>query len=321
MSGSSRSPRFLLPVVLVTGALLAAGCGAGPSGSADRAARSSSNVAAATTAPYVRIVAAGDIACAPGGRVTATTCRQQSTASWAARLNPRFVFTLGDTQYEKSSLAELNGSYAKNWGHLIAKTRPTIGNHEYKTPGAQGYYSYFKDRQPGPPGYYRAATRGWTFYYLNSNCDQVDCAAEARWLDEQMTADQAAGGTSCTLVTMHHPRYSSGLEHGNNTAVKPLWDVAFAHGNDVVLSGHDHDYERFVPMDGAGHATSRGMQEFVVGTGGRNLYHLGTRKAGSAYFQARTHGVLALDLRVGSYHWVYRAINGSILDRGDRSCV
>ena len=63
------------------------------------------------------------------------------------------------------------------------------------------------------------------------------------------------------------------------------------------------------------------MQEFVVGTGGRNLYHLGTRQRGSAYFQARTAGVLALELRDGSYHWIFRAINGDILDRGDRSCV
>ena len=307
-----RAAALLLIVVL---ALVATGCAAG-SPTAGAGTRETATTAAAST-PFVRIVAAGDIACAPGGRVTATTCRQASTATWAARLNPRFVFTLGDTQYEKSSLTELRGSYAKNWGHLIAKTRPTIGNHEYKTPGASGYYSYFKDRQPGPPGYYKAATRGWTFYYLNSNCDQVDCAAEATWLDEQMTADAAP----CTLVTMHHPRVSSGLEHGNNTAVKPLWDVAHAHGNDIVLSGHDHDYERFVPMDGAGRRTADGMQEFVVGTGGRNLYHLGTRQPGSAYFQARTAGVLALDLRVGSYHWVYRAINGDILDRGDRSCV
>ena len=318
LSGRITRPRAL--VVLVTGVLLLAGCssspGAGRAARTDTAESSAARVAAAA-APYVRVVAAGDIACAPGGRVTATTCRQASTASWAARLNPRFVFTLGDTQYEKSSLAELRGSYDKSWGRLLSRTRPTIGNHEYKTPGAAGYYAYFKDRQPGAPGYYRAATKGWQFYYLNSNCDQVDCAAQAQWLDEQMTANPSR----CTIVTMHHPRFSSGLEHGNNTAVKPLWDVAYAHGNDIVLSGHDHDYERFVPMDGAGRATSRGMQEFVVGTGGRNLYHLGTRKAGSAYFQARIHGVLALDLREGSYHWVFRAIDGRILDRGDRSCV
>lgn len=307
-----RAAALLLLVVL---ALVATGCASGVPAKAGGSGETASDAAASTS--FVRVVAAGDIACAPGGRVTATTCRQAATATWAARLNPRFVFTLGDTQYEKSSLTDLRGSYAKNWGHLIARTRPTIGNHEYKTPGASGYYSYFTDRQPGPPGYYKAATRGWSFYYLNSNCDQVDCAAEATWLDEQMTADDAP----CTLVTMHHPRFSSGLEHGNNTAVKPLWDVAYSHGNDIVLSGHDHDYERFVPMDGAGRSTADGMQEFVVGTGGRSLYHLGTRQPGSAYFQARTAGVLALDLRVGSYHWVYRALNGDILDRGGRSCV
>lgn len=312
MAFSARLPRPLL--VLLASVLVAAGCAAGSDGAApaDRAART-----AATSGAFVRVVAAGDIACPPGGTVTATRCRQASTASWAARLNPRFVFTLGDTQYNSTSLTELRGSYAKNWGHLLSRTRPTIGNHEYKTPGATGYYTYFADRQPGPPGYYAAATVGWRFYYLNSNCDQVDCAKQAQWLDQEMTDHPSR----CTLVTMHHPRYSSGLEHGNNPAVQPLWDVAAKHGNDVVLSGHDHDYERFVPLDAAGRASSRGMQSFVVGTGGNNLYHLGTRKAGSAYFQARTAGVLALDLRADSYHWVYRAINGSILDRGDRSCV
>ncbi len=303
------------PRLLALGAafLLLAACGA--SGGHAQKPDTVEQVSARTS--FVRIVAVGDIACAPGSRVTTKTCRQLSTASWTARLRPRFVFPLGDTQYNSASLAEYHGSYAKNWGHLLSRTRPTIGNHEYKTPGAQGYYSYFSDRQPGPPGYYRAATRGWTFYYLNSNCDRIDCAAEARWLDRQMTAHPAR----CTLVTMHHPRFSSGREHGNNYAVKPLWDVAYKHRNDIVLSGHDHDYERFKPMTPTGHITRRGMQEFVVGTGGRSLYHLGKRKHGSAYFQARIHGVLAIDLHLGSYHWVYRAINGRILDRGTRHCV
>jgi hypothetical protein len=120
---------------------------------------------------------------------------------------------------------------------------------------------------------------------------------------------------------MHHPRYSSGLEHGSSTVVKPLWEVAYAHHADVVLSGHDHDYERFLPMDPDGHVRAGGIQSFVVGTGGRNLYHLGTRQPGSAYFQARIHGVLAMDLRPGTAHWEFRAIDGKVLDRGDRGCV
>jgi hypothetical protein len=125
----------------------------------------------------------------------------------------------------------------------------------------------------------------------------------------------------CSIVTMHHPRYSSGLEHGNNTAVKPLWAVAYKHRNDIVLSGHDHDYEWFTRMDGAGNYRSNGMQSFVVGTGGKSLYHLGTRKPGSRYFQADKHGVLALDLREGSFSWKFHAIDGKVLDEGTRSCV
>jgi predicted flavoprotein YhiN len=98
--------------------------------------------------------------------------------------------------------------------------------------------------------------------------------------------------------------------------------VAWRHHNDLVLSGHDHDYERFRPMDGSGHVQpARGMQEFVVGTGGRSLYHLGTRKHGSVFYQARHFGVLLLTLRPGSYSWGYRTIDGTTPDSGSRSCV
>ena len=120
---------------------------------------------------------------------------------------------------------------------------------------------------------------------------------------------------------MHHPRYSSGREHGDNLAVKPLWEVAYKHGNDVVLSGHDHDYERFYPMDANGHVRrSQGMTEFVVGTGGASLYHLGTRKYGSRYYQARRAGVLFLGLEDGAFRWSYHTISGTILDSGRADC-
>ncbi len=223
----------------------------------------------------VRVVAAGDIACAPGEPVTKESCQHVATAALAKSLDPELVLTLGDTQYPKSSLADLRASYDKSWGGLLDRTRPTLGNHEYYTSGATGYYAYFKDRQPGPPGYYRFNIGGWKIYVLNSNCTKVSCAEEAAWMERGMKAYPM----KCTIVTMHHPRYSSGSEHGNNTAVKPLWAVAYKHRNDIVLSGHDHDYEWFTRMDGLGHYSSVGMQSFVVGTGGKDLYHLGTRQA------------------------------------------
>jgi hypothetical protein len=315
MSLSGHSPRVIATIALLAGAMLASGCGnqqgASPVSRADTAAY----VAAA--AGSVRVVAVGDIACAPGKRATPTTCRQRATARLATRLNPQLVLTLGDNQYESGRLRQFRRSYAKSWGKLLSRTRPTIGNHEYVTPGARGYYRYFRSRQPGAPGYYRTTAGAWAVYNLNSNCSKVSCATEAAWLDRSL----AQHPTKCTVITMHHPRYSSGYEHGNNTSVQPLWAAAARRGVDIVLAGHDHDYERFVPMDAAGKASSAGMQEFVVGTGGKSLYHLGTRKAGSAYFQASTHGVLALDLRQGSYRWSYYALNGSVLDRGTRSCA
>jgi hypothetical protein len=323
MTSSGRSRRAA--VLAVTAALLAlsacsssAGAGsAGASRTQQRAATSSAEVAAASTAE-TRVVATGDIACPAGGKVSATTCQQGATAKTALAFRPDLVLTLGDHQYQSNSLAEYQASYARSWGQLLAKTRPTIGNHEYLTPGAAGYFDYFRDRQPGPPGYYRVTTNGWNVYVLNSNCTKVSCSTEAKWLDQQM----AAHPSRCSLVTMHHPRYSSGLEHGNNTAVRPLWAAAYKHRNDVVLSGHDHDYERFARMDGDGHVQSqRGMMEFVAGAGGNSLYHLGTRKAGSAYFQASRPGVLEMLLKSGSYSWAFKATNGTTLDSGSRSCL
>lgn len=296
--------------------LVATGCAATGDPAGSRAAR----VAAA--APLVRsttlrVVAVGDIACQPGKPATGSTCRQAATAALARSLRPDLVLTLGDHQYVSNSAAEYAGSYAKSWGSLLSRTRPTIGNHEYLTPGASGYFSYFNGRQPGPPGYYRVAANGWNIYSLNSNCDRVSCAAEASWLRREMRAHPSR----CSIVTMHHPRYSSGLEHGNNTAVKPLWAAAYRRHNDIVLSGHDHDYERFRPMDARGHVKRRrGMVEFVVGTGGNSLYHLGTRKRGSVYYQSWTPGVLFLGLRTGSYSWSYRSISGAALDSGSRTC-
>jgi hypothetical protein len=299
-------------------AVLAGACSAGSQGQQSAENDQAEKSAAQVEPPLgVRVVAAGDIACAPGSPVTKRSCQQKATAELARSLDPQLVLTLGDTQYPASSLAQLRGSYDKSWGALLTKTRPTIGNHEYQTAAAKGYYTYFKDRQPGPPGYYRFNIGGWKIYVLNSNCTKVSCAKQAAWMERGMKTYPM----KCTIVTMHHPRYSSGKEHGNSTAVKPLWAVAYKHRNDLVLAGHDHDYEWFTRMDGLGRPRSNGMQSFVVGTGGKDLYHLGTRKAGSRFFQADLHGVLALDLRKGSFGWKFHAVDGTVLDEGARPCV
>jgi hypothetical protein len=316
---SGRSGLAVVLAVALSVVLLVSGCGSTASSSSSGAPvkAPAEQARAAASSTTLRVVAVGDIACPPGMPTSGTTCRQRETAALTRSLRPDLVLTLGDHQYDKSSPADFAGSYDKSWGSLLGITRPTIGNHEYLTPGARGYYSYFAKRQPGPPGYYRVAANGWNIYVLNSNCDKVSCPYEAAWLKRQM----AAHPSRCSIVTMHHPRYSSGLEHGNNTAVKRLWRAAYRHRNEIVLSGHDHDYERFRPMDASGHVKRRrGMQEFVSGAGGRNLYRLGTRKRGSAYYQAHTPGVLFLGLKAGAYSWSYRSTSGAVLDAGSRRC-
>jgi hypothetical protein len=266
---------------------------------------------------HYRVVAVGDIACPAGEPTTATTCQQAATASLAQRLQPDLVLTLGDHQYPTGSLADLQAGYDTSWGALRSITRPAVGNHEYLTPGAAGYFSYFRGRTAPAPGWYRVTGGGWNIYVLNSSCDRVSCATEARWLRAQM----AAHPSRCSLVTMHHPRYSSGSEHGSTRAVQGLWDAAYDHRNDLVLAGHDHDYERFKPMDAFGHLRPRrGMTSFVVGTGGRSLYGLGRRAPGSAYVENRAHGVLLLDLRPGAFAWSYRSTTGAQMDSGTRTC-
>jgi hypothetical protein len=262
------------------------------------------------------VVAVGDMACEPGAARTADSCQQAATARLARRLEPHRVLGLGDQQYESGSLSAFRNSYAKSWGALRSVTRPVPGNHEYRTPGASGYYTYFRRQQPGAPGYYAFDVGSWRVYALNSNCDVIDCARENRWLDRDMRNHPRR----CSAVTMHHPRYSSAL-HGSNTFVKPFWKTALRHRTDLALAGHDHAYERFRRMNATGGPRRSGMVSFVSGAGGKTLYPWRTEAPGSvARFNSRA-GVLALRLGKDRYGWQYRTIAGKVVDSGTGRCV
>jgi len=270
--------------------------------------------AAPTIPPHaVKVVAVGDIACAPGDPVTARTCRQAATALLARQIDPKVVLALGDEQYRTGRLADFEASYDASWGQLLARTKPVPGNHEYYTAGAGGYYAYF-GRQA--PGYGATMVGSWRVYLLNSNCDHVDCGRERAWL----RADLEAHPTACSAIALHHPRYSSGDEHGSDPAMAGFWRIADNHGVDLALAGHDHDYERFVRMDADGHRSPTGIMSFVSGTGGRSLYGRGAPAPGSAYFQSARFGVLVLWLGDGGFAWRYRTIDGVVRDAGDASC-
>ena len=261
------------------------------------------------------VVTVGDIACPPGSPPTATTCQQAATARLATSYHPRRVLALGDSQYDAGALRGYQNSYAHTWGALRSITKPVPGNHEYLTRGAAGYFAYFRNQQPGAPGYYAFDLGSWRIYALNSNCDRISCARQNRWLER----DMARNPRRCTAITMHHPRYSSG-DHGSNSFLRPLWQTAQRHHTDLALAGHDHDYERFGRMDALGRPSRAGITSFVVGTGGRGLRDFGDTVTGSVVRDNRTFGVLALRLGKAAFAWEYKTVDGKVSDSGSRRC-
>jgi hypothetical protein len=263
------------------------------------------------------IAAAGDIAC-DSSTAGATTCHQAATADLLAAGNFTAVLGLGDHQYPSGALDDFNAYYDPTWGRVKAKTYPAPGNHEYQTSGAAGYFSYFGDRAgPSGRGYYSFDVGSWHLISLNSEISTAAGSAQETWLK----ADLAANSQGCTLAYWHKPLFSSG-PHGNNASVKPLWDALYAANADVVLAGHDHDYERFAPQTPSGSAdATRGIREFVVGTGGKQHYSISSTKPNSQVHNTDTFGVLRLTLHPDGYDWKFLPEAGkTFTDSGTGSC-
>ena len=229
---------------------------------------------------------------------------------------PGTVVTLGDNAYSSGSAAQYRDCYDPTWGRHKSRTKPSAGNHEYETSGATGYFGYFGAKAgPAGKGWYSYDLGRWHMIVLNSNCGDVGCgpnSAQLTWL----RADLAANAADHVIAYWHHPRFSSG-EHGNDDSVQIFWDTLYAAGADIVLNGHDHDYERFAPQDPRGRADSaHGIREFVVGTGGRELRARDSTAANSQVF-SETFGVLKLTLHANSYDWQFVPIAGeSFTDTG-----
>lgn len=301
---------------VVPGSVAAAPASDSGTGLAAAAATSATASTASTVPRKVRIAAAGDIACEPGRTRTPTTCQQAATARLISNRGAGAVLPLGDTQYDEGELISYLQSYDTTWGTLKDKTYPVPGNHEYYTPEAAGYYAYFGDRAHGPPGYYAYDLGRWRLYALNSACNEVDCAAQAAWLRQ----DLAANPHRCTLAYMHEARFSSGL-HGDSSYAAQLWPVLDRRQVDVVLAGHDHDYERFAPMTAAGSVSAQGIRSWVVGTGGKELREFETTHVGSRVRSNALAGVLFMALRPREYTWAFRTIDGRLRDSGTARCV
>lgn len=230
------------------------------------------------------------------------------------------VFAAGDIAYPDGTKAQLRDCYGPTWGRWRLRTSPVPGNHDYHRAGAAPYFDYFGSRAGTPgKGWYAENLGTWRVYYLNANCTKVGCgagSAQTAWL----RADLAANPRACVAAVWHQPLFSSGY-HGNDPSVRPLWDVLEDAGAELVLNGHDHDYERFAPQTGAGKADPDGIREFVVGTAGGPPRTFATIRANSQVRNTGTHGVLKLTLRAGGYDWHFVPVAGqTFTDAGSEAC-
>ncbi len=281
-------------------------------GSSTATSAASAVVQAAEAAADPVVAAAGDIAGCGWDR-------DERTASVLDALKPTAVLPLGDTVYEDGSAAEFRDCYQPTWGRHKGISSPVVGNHEYQTTRASGYFDYFGAAAGDPAkGYYAFDLGAWRLYALNTNCSKVPCAADSTQ-EQWLRADLAAHPRSCTLAYSHHPRFSSA---GSYTSVWALYKAFYEASGDVWLGAHQHLYERLARLSPSGALDAAGVRNFVVGTGGASLFSFGSTITGSQARNNSTHGVLRLTLRPTSYDWEFRpTVGATYTDTGSDTCV
>ena len=255
-------------------------------------------------------IGAGDIAdCDTPSAATAAIIAAYPTAA---------VFTLGDNAYEDGTTANYAQCYHPTWGAFRERTYPSPGNHDYHTSGAGGYFGYFGARAgPAGLGYYSYDLGVWHLISLNSEIDVDAASTQATWLQQDLADHPAA----CVLAYWHGPLFTSGAVHNPVSAMQPLFTILYDAGADIVLSAHNHHYERFAPQSPDGTLDdSRGIRQFVVGSGGAGLYDFTTPEPNSEV-RLQGFGVLKLTLGATDYTWEFVPVAGSsFTDSGAGQC-
>jgi 3',5'-cyclic AMP phosphodiesterase CpdA len=237
------------------------------------------------------------------------------------------VFTLGDNVYSSGTTEQFEKCFTPAWGdpkrRIMKSLHPTPGNHEYYTPNADPYYKYF-----GPAagvvgkGYYSYDVAKWHIVVVNSelfvNSIFSDSARKEQldWVTQDLKEHKAL----CTIAYWHHPRFSSGW-HGNDARFNALWQILYKDGVDLVLNGHDHDYERFAPVDPAGILDStKGIAEIVAGTGGEDLRGFNAIVPNSVFRIEGRVGVLLLTLGDKEWRSAWVEVGGRVWDQAGGKC-
>jgi len=265
------------------------------------------------------LLAAGDIAeCEYQG--------DEATARLLAEYPNATIATLGDNAYQDGTTEDFRECYAPSWGQFKDRTRPTTGNHDNATKNAQGYWAFFGERGGPYDRYYYSYDLGaWHVVVLNSDCWRVGGCDPGDPQLEWLRRDLEQHPNLCTLAYWHRPPFSSGRygDLEDTKRVLPLWAVLYEKGVDALLTGHEHSYERFAPMNAEGERDdARGVRLFVVGTGGGNLRDFENDPLPTTEVrQDHTWGVLKLTLKPAGYDWKFLPVAGkTFTDSGSATC-
>jgi hypothetical protein len=304
----------------LVGALAAFNSGATPATATSTTAATAEPTT--SSSPPQTAPAGGDPVLEGAGDIADSSGRQKETADLMVADQPTAVFTLGDHAYPDGSPSDYANYYEPSWGRLKDRTHPIPGNHDYHTGGAAGYLDYFGEAATGPSGapYYSYELGSWHLIALNGEIPHGAESGQEQWL----RADLAAHPNRCVLAYWHEPRWSSGTEHGSNSDFNAFWQDLYAAGADIVLNGHEHNYERFAKQTPTGARAANGIREFVVGTGGADegSYPFGAPLATSEVrIPSGNPGVLKLTLHADSYDWEWKGVSGvAFRDAGGDSC-
>jgi hypothetical protein len=326
---------FVATLILLFGLanLLRSTGGAGPPASSSTASTSNpssvvgsssgatASVAAVPSGVVASPSASGDPVLVGAGDLAASGLAGEEATAALVDSIPGTVFTAGDNAYPDGTAAQFRDCYGPTWGRFLDRTRAAAGNHDWVTKGLAGYLGYFGAAgAPDGKSWYSYDLGTWHIVVLDSDCSSVGgCGADSaqgKWL----AADLKGSTARCTLAIWHQPRFTSG-EHGNDKEVAPFWRALYDAGADLVINGHDHDYERFAPQDPDARADrEKGIREFVVGTGGAALRTFPKIAANSELRAAVAHGVIRLVLHRSSYEWTFIPTSGDFGDSGTAPC-
>lgn len=224
------------------------------------------------------------------------------------------VILAGDLAYYQGSMADFLRCFDPLWGRFRPRWRPAPGNHEYDTAGAAGYFQYFGEA--AGQGYYSFRAGDWHVLMLNSNLRADVGRGSAQF--EFVRAELARDRSRCTMAVWHHPLFSSG-PNGPNLFMQDLWRLLYEANADVIVAGHDHLYERFGKQDVEGRSDALGLRQFIVGTGGAQLYDF-MRVTPNSQVRLKAHGVLRLTLHPANYEWAFMDAAGAVADMGSDGC-